>query len=197
MMNDPLPPTLDIHEFSREAHPLSGQSPVSSLPRLAESLEPGCPPLRWSFAGQSILRADGSREARAELSLSGHLTMRCTRCLLPMACLIDERRRYRFVSSEAQAETEDAEDEDFDVLVASRQFDLRALLEDEALMALPLAPRHAHCEMPAQTEGQATESASPSPSTVAAAPAAGANPWTQALSSLRSQVRGEQDDAKD
>jgi uncharacterized protein len=38
------------------------------------------------------------------------------------------------------------EDESVDVIVASRAFNIFELIEDEALLALPLAPRHPQCE---------------------------------------------------
>jgi uncharacterized protein len=194
MMNAPLPAPLDVHEFSREAQCLSGELPVAALPRLAESVESDTASLAWRFAGQSVLRPDGSREARAELSLLASLTMRCTRCLQPLACPLDEHRAYRFVGSEAQAQAEDSDDELFDVLVASRQFDLAGLIEDEALMALPLAPRHAHCETPALVPSATSLKAPPA---AASADAPRDPAWRQALSGLRAQVRGEEDDAKD
>ncbi|WP_405198038.1 YceD family protein [Brachymonas sp. G13] len=53
-------------------------------------------------------------------------------------------RRFRFVQDEATAEMLDDELED-DVLVISRDFDLQALIEDELLMELPVAPRHEVC----------------------------------------------------
>lgn len=189
-----LPPILDVHEFTRDARQLSGQLPVASLPRLAESLEPDSAPLSWVFSGQSVLRPDGSREARADLSLTAHLVMRCTRCLQPLACRLDERRDYRFVSSEVQAQAEDSDDEDFDVLVASRQFDLAGLIEDEALMALPLAPRHERCGMPAPPVS-ATPVLAPEAATDPLAPRPAA--WREALLGLRAQGRGKEDDAKD
>ncbi len=190
-MNPRLPDMLDIQDFSRQNSALSGELPVAALPRLAESVEPDSGPVHWSFVGHSVLRADGSREARAQLMLSGALRLRCTRCLQVMDCPMDEQRDYRFVPSEAQAQSEDAQDDECDVLATSHKFDLAGLIEDETLMALPLVPRHAQCLRPAMPDEITAEPAS--------APAAPEAPsaWSRALSGLRSQVRGEQDDAKD
>ena len=60
----------------------------------------------------------------------------------------------RFVDDEAQAEALDAEIED-DVLALSPALDLRALVEDELLLAWPIVPRHDVCPSPAST-GPAT-----------------------------------------
>jgi len=56
-------------------------------------------------------------------------------------------RSFRFVRSEAEAEAEDIDSEE-DVLVISRALDLRKLVEDELILALPLVPRHAVCPQP-------------------------------------------------
>ena len=48
---------------------------------------------------------------------------------------------------EAAAEALDAEIED-DVLALSKSLDLRELVEDELLLALPIVPRHDVCPQP-------------------------------------------------
>lgn len=147
-----LPEPLDIHAFTQAGGMLSGELSSAQLPRL-DDVASGDPTLiGWSFSGHSQLRADGSREARAELSLSGQVRMACTRCLQPLQCRLDEHRELRFVGTESQAESEDADDESFDVLVASRSFDLLGLIEDEVLLALPPAPRHTDCTLPVAPE---------------------------------------------
>ena len=47
----------------------------------------------------------------------------------------------------ATAEAQDDESEE-DLLVVSREFDLRSLIEDELLMAMPLVPLHDVCPSP-------------------------------------------------
>ena len=142
------PDPIDIHAFTQGGRMVSGELRSDRLHRL-EDLAVGEPTsILWSFAGSSLLRADGSRAARAELTLSGSVRMACTRCLQALDCELDEHRGLRFVSTESQAESEDAEDESFDVLVASRNFDLAGLIEDEILLALPPAPRHRVCHLP-------------------------------------------------
>jgi uncharacterized protein len=56
-------------------------------------------------------------------------------------------QRLRFVRGEAQAEALDAEIEE-DVLALSKSLDLRELVEDELLLALPIVPRHGVCPQP-------------------------------------------------
>jgi len=70
------------------------------------------------------------------------------------------QRSFRFVADEATAEALDDESEE-DLLALSRDFDLRALIEDELLMALPLVPRHEACpqDLPMQSSDEDFEQA--------------------------------------
>lgn len=78
------------------------------------------------------------------LFASVELPMQCQRCLDRTTERLQVDREFLFVADEAAAERLDEESED-DVLVASKNFDLIELIEDELLMALPLVPRHEHC----------------------------------------------------
>jgi uncharacterized protein len=71
----------------------------------------------------------------------------CQRCLQAVVLPLAVDRSLRFVDDEATAAALDADSED-DVLVASRQFDLQALVEDELLLAMPLVPMHESCPEP-------------------------------------------------
>ena len=75
--------------------------------------------------------------------------MTCQRCLAPVDVPLEVDREFRFVADEATAEALDDESEE-DLLAMSREFDLRELIEDELLMALPLVPRHEECPAPVQ-----------------------------------------------
>jgi uncharacterized protein len=61
--------------------------------------------------------------------------------------VLEVKRSFRFVRDAALAEAEDAGSEE-DVLALRSAFDLRALVEDELLLALPLVPRHEVCPQP-------------------------------------------------
>lgn len=176
-MSSALPGPIDIHALTQAKGRVEGECSTQELSRLVETTTGEPTFIHWAFEGDSLLRADGSREARAELTLRGKVVLSCVRCLQPLACQLDEHRPLRFVRTEEQAASEDAEDEAFDVLVASRSFDLAGLIEDELLLALPSAPRHADCNLPAEIQ------VSPS--------------WAQGLGSLRSQVGDEKAGAKD
>ncbi len=142
-----LPP-IDTHAFTRLGESASGRLTPDELPRLRLMLVSQDGGLDWHLGGRSDLRADGSRESSMDLRFSARLTVRCARCLEPLEVVIAENHRYRMVGSESQAEREDVDDDEHDLLVSSRRFDLAELIEDEAIMALPSAPHHPDCHAP-------------------------------------------------
>ena len=141
-------PTIDTHEFTRRGDAAAGTAPLRELERLGSMLASTEGALAWRLSGRSELGPDGSRSATLHLALDGTVRMRCVRCLEPVALPLRVERDYRLVASEEQAEREDADEDEFDLLVSSRRFDLAGLVEDEAIMALAPAPRHDRCSAP-------------------------------------------------
>jgi uncharacterized protein len=148
-------PTIDTQDFCRRADTAAGSLPLAEMLRLAAMLVSEEGALAWRLTGRSGLRPDGSRQSFLRLEADGRLLMRCARCLEPITVALEVARDYRMVATEAQAEVEDAEEDDVDVLVSSRQLRLDELIEDEAIMGLPVAPRHDACRAPAVSEGSA------------------------------------------
>ncbi|MCX7231216.1 MAG: YceD family protein [Burkholderiales bacterium] len=160
-------PTIDTHEFTRRGDVAEGRVPLAELERLGSLLVADDGELVWRLAGDSELGADGSRRAHLHLALSATLAMRCVRCLERIDIPLDVERDYRLVATEAQAEQEDVDEDEVDLLVGARRFDLAGLVEDEAIMALPPAPRHDGCSAPAaaavDVDSVQSEAAAPSP----------------------------------
>ncbi|MFN7643900.1 MAG: YceD family protein [Burkholderiales bacterium] len=160
-------PTIDTHEFTRCGDVVEGRVPLAELERLGSLLVADDGVLAWRLAGDSELGADGSRRAHLHLALSATLAMRCVRCLERIDVPLVVDRDYRLVATEAQAEQEDADEDEVDLLVGARRFDLAGLVEDEAIMALPPAPRHDGCSAPAaaavDVDSVQSEAAAPAP----------------------------------
>ena len=158
---DPL--RLDVEPFARERGRLEGQWPLDSFGRL-QSL-PGDAPrmVTWQAEGEYRAVPGGDDELWLRLRAAATVTLPCQRCLAPVEWPLEIDRRLRFARDEAAAEALDAELDD-DVLALTRTLDLRALVEDELLLALPLVPRHERCpegELPFASEEPAALPSSP------------------------------------
>ena len=158
---------LDVAALCQAAEQLAGQWPGQSLDRLAVSqFPPQDMPLSdvlWQAEGQ--LRAAPGEAAQRWLSLSASadVWLCCQRCLQPFQLPLQVHNKIRFVSGETQAEALDAEIDD-DVLALSRSLDLRVLVEDELLLALPIVPMHEVCPSALPTQaGEAELVASATP----------------------------------
>jgi uncharacterized protein len=147
--HDPL--RLEMVAFATEGGLLSGHWPGASLTRLAESQSPpqdgALPDVAWSAQGERLPAAGGEAEWWLSLSAQAPVWLTCQRCLQPFKLPLAFERRLRFVRGEAEAEALDAESED-DVLALSPWLNLRELVEDELLLALPIVPRHDRCPQP-------------------------------------------------
>lgn len=137
---------LSIAAFALEAAPLEGKSALAQLPRLADEAVQAVAERTVHFQALGSMRSDASGTPVPWLQLKGQveIDLVCQRCLEPVSTLVQFDREFRFVESEeaALAQDEDAEE---DLLVSSPQFDLLELVEDELLMALPVAPKHEKC----------------------------------------------------
>jgi uncharacterized protein len=142
-------PVIDTEAFARSASKLAGRWPVMRLPRLLDLLVDDQPQVAWSLEGERTRRPDGGADSHLALGFDTTLRLRCVRCLEAVEARVHERRHYRTVVSERIAERDDPQSEDVDLLVSSARLDVIELLEDEVIMALPIAPRHERCEAPA------------------------------------------------
>lgn len=144
------PDRLDIAAFVAAGEPLAGRWLRSELPRFESTVLPPEPagtaaaPIDWQAQGELRRPRAGAPEPwlRVTGQTSAHLV--CQRCLEPVHIELAIDRWFRFAPTAEEAERLDA-DLDDDVLVTSTAFDLRALVEDELLLALPLVPRHETC----------------------------------------------------
>lgn len=165
---------LDLKALAQAGGSLEGAEPLARYPRLAEEAQAPVDTLQVRWSAQGEQRDEVGRPAQIWLHLQAEavLPQTCQRCLGPVDVPVRVDNSLRFVADEAQAEAEDEESEE-DVLVLARDFDLRALVEDELLMALPLVPRHDVCPTEVRLAAQdadfdAGEPAQPNPFAVLA-----------------------------
>ena len=165
---------LDVNAFAKAAGALSGHEPLSRYARLMEEVggRGGERLLDWQARGELRVSAKGFSQIWLHLQATVSLPLVCQRCMGPADIEVSFDRAFRFVATEEQAEAEDEEAEE-DVLALRRDFNLRELIEDELLMAMPVVPRHEVCpaevKLVAQDADFAAESgAKPNPFSVLA-----------------------------
>jgi len=160
---------LDVEAFAKEGATLAGRWPMAQLDRLAESAvaEPDSGvdaaagrEVAWEVRGELRALRGGDSQIWLHLSAHAELPLECQRCLKPVISVVNAARSFLFVRGEDAAAQLDADSED-DVLALTRALDLRELIEDELLLALPLVPRHDVCQSPlpmsAADDGAAAE----------------------------------------
>ena len=126
---------LDVDRLPVDDDPWVLELPVTDLPRLAASLAGNDGVVR---ATVDFARVDGV--PRLNVGADVEVTLICQRCLQPMQVLLEGESQVALVENLAQA---DALPEDVEpVWVESRKVDLREVVEEELLLALPLVPMH-------------------------------------------------------
>jgi uncharacterized protein len=140
---------LDVRAFAQAGDSMSGDDPLRHYLRLAADLHGHAIEwhdllVQWNIRGEMVAPAGGKPQLWMHLQLRAQLPMTCQRCLGQVLMPVALDNSYRFVADEETAEAED-DNCDEDLLVLSKQFDLRELLEDELLLELPLMPKHEAC----------------------------------------------------
>jgi len=142
MSESAVPPRfIDVFEFARSGGRIAGTLACARMSRLAPMLAAGEGELRFELRGA----IDGRARPAAQLRFAGRVLLECDRCGAAVEHELGGGGRYYFVRSEkelAQIAIDDGEDEP---LLGAARFDLHQLIEDEAILALPMAPRHGCC----------------------------------------------------
>lgn len=152
---------IDSLEFARSHDELRGSVAVASLGRLEDVLFDRSGEVGYVLRGTH----DGRNRPLIGVELDGALNLRCQRCLgrLEFPLVVDNA--LRLVLPGETPDPEELEDPEApDVIEAQAALDVHALVEDEILLALPFAPRHAEgaCGGPLQTNEDMTAAREPS-----------------------------------
>jgi uncharacterized protein len=143
---------LDVVAFAKEAGELNGRWPLGQFDRIAESAVPGVPvtpadEVSWSARGERRQLRGGDAQTWMHVEAATRVSLECQRCLRPVEVPLQIARDFLFVHGEDAAAQLDADSED-DVLAMTRALDVRELIEDELLLAMPIVPRHEVCPEP-------------------------------------------------
>jgi uncharacterized protein len=130
--------TIDGLQFARGRDRVSGSLGIEALPRLAAM---GCDAatLAYSVRGGE----NGGGRLSLTIEISGELRLVCQRCLGPLAFPLAARSELELAETESEIE---AAEDDIDRVLATKAMDVAVLVEDEAILALPMAPLHERCE---------------------------------------------------
>ena len=134
---------IDAFEFCRSNGQREGTTPVAEMTRLAADCNDPSGTISWAIHGGQTKHGYPSMT----LSVSGTVQLVCQRCLAPFGYHLDSSTMLVLGKDDAEADEieEVLDDESIDVIVGSHSADIRQLLEDEALLALPQAPKHEVC----------------------------------------------------
>ncbi|MDJ0805502.1 MAG: YceD family protein [Gammaproteobacteria bacterium] len=141
-MSQHLPDRFDPWRFADLAKRVNGCYLLGDLTRLSVCLA--------DSQGEVCFDLEFYRDKQRRACLRGRVTaqliLECQRCLGPMAFEVDSKMSLAFV--EGLVEADNLPDELDPQLVVSNQVQLRDLIEDEMLLALPQVPMHAIDECP-------------------------------------------------
>lgn len=135
----------DPFEFARVGGEIAGEIDAGSLSRFAGLLraDGGASSVQYRLNGAM---RDG--KAFLDFSISAQLMLTCQRCLGVLECPVEVENSLLLVKPEEALPDEELEDDGFDPVHAGRNFDVLEALEEELLLALPLAPTHSDCSVP-------------------------------------------------
>lgn len=150
---------IDAFEFCRLKEQAEGELSVADLARLAGETVDRSGAIKWSLSGG----VDKLGHPQLRLSISGQVNLVCQRCLTSMPFQVSSDSKLVLARDEdaADAIEELLDDEEIDVIVGDAAFDVGVLVEDEALLALPVAPKHDVCPGHVAAEAVAAEKVSP------------------------------------
>jgi uncharacterized protein len=134
-------PVIDGFEFASAGATQQGVWPIKDFPRLRDMLA--------SDAGDVAYELRGVRDEHGRpglrLKVRGMLSLRCQRCLEPMAFEVKTDETLVLAATLAEIHDEPADVRGPNRIVAGREMPLRDLIEDELIVAVPYAPRHESC----------------------------------------------------
>lgn len=131
----------DVFRFAAGQCSMNFEVPLAAFERLADQLV--------SSDGVVVCQVQGfqdpERGAIIELQLAGKLVLRCQRCLTGLDWDLAVRTRLQPIRPGQALPEDELEDDEVDAFEVDGELDVHALIEDEIILALPIAPRHDEC----------------------------------------------------
>ena len=134
-MSGGLPIQIDPLDLAKNQVQLEGQYLTANLPRLAEfsPSKDAKVHVKLGFIQETdaLIKVTGSIDSRLRLT--------CERCLQPFEYEISLEPKFYFDVSGVEPDEQDERD----IIQVKGPVDLKSLVEDEVLLALPMIPMHA------------------------------------------------------
>ncbi len=128
---------IDALDFVRNAGAHHGKITPAELGRLQDYLADQHGRLEYIVSG--ILDNDGSPALR--IVVKGTINLQCQRCLASLTHVLDLKADLLLMKDESELSNLD-ENGSVDGVLAVPEMDVLALIEDEIILSLPIAPRH-------------------------------------------------------
>ena len=146
-MNDLI---INNLEFAEAQQTLAGEIDAANCERLAVTLSASGKGANINFKLTGA--AKQLRNPGLHLHIEAKLPVTCQRCLDEMQVQLNLDFNY-IICNELPLETD--ENDDTDWLEAAPDMNVQALIEDELLLAMPIAPMHAHdCSQQSMQSGE-------------------------------------------
>ncbi len=134
-------PVIDGLEFARTGSKLQGALPVAGFTRLRDALSTSKGAVQYELLG--VPEELGRPTLR--LKVAGELQFVCQRCLGALEFPLRIDVSLQLAATQAELDAEPLAAEGPEGIVAGRQMQVRDLVEDELLLAIPLVLRHERC----------------------------------------------------
>jgi len=146
----------DLFAFCRKGGNAAGDVVMRDLPRIlaetAADAPASAPDETFHYTVAGFVRekavepgAPVSQRLFLDVTVDGRVWLDCQRCLGVYPESIATKMRFEVVASEEAADEAPMDEDETDVIVGSKKFSVLELVEDEVLLALPTAPKHAVC----------------------------------------------------
>ena len=133
---------INAFEFAKQSLEIHDKIALLCVPELQQALYAA--PSRDEFVAYSLKGGrDASGRLGFRLNVSGEMQLTCQRCLEPLVYALATSHWFELVSAEEDIPEDDADDEK-DYLVAGNgnELDVEALVKEEIILSMPLAPGH-------------------------------------------------------
>lgn len=137
-MNTELCTIINSMEFARKALEIHDTIAVCNFSRLSDLSKSCDGVIDFHLVGSTDLNG----RPKINLKVNGHLFLECQRCLEPLKFELDIDTDFIIVPNEGALPLADEESDDEEYLVAEPSMQVQDLIQDEILLAIPLAPKH-------------------------------------------------------